>query len=193
MFELLRELGLFALPLPAEYGGTGSLLAGCIAVEEFGRVCYNTGYLLVVQWVAFGALHAAGNAEQKARFLPGLATARCVARSRRPKRRAARMFPGSGRARRALTAATGSTARRSGARIPMSPTSCSSARSAPAPTARTASTCSSSRKARRASASAARKTRWARAAFRRARCSSTTCSFPKPTAWVRRAARASSS
>ena len=59
---------------PAEHGGTGSLLAGCIAVEEFGRVCYNTGYLLVVQWVAFGALHAAGNAEQKARFLPGLAT-----------------------------------------------------------------------------------------------------------------------
>lgn len=74
MFELLKELGLFALPLPTEHGGTGSLLAGCIAVEEFGRVCYNTGYLLVVQWVAFGALHAAGNPEQKARFLPGLAS-----------------------------------------------------------------------------------------------------------------------
>jgi alkylation response protein AidB-like acyl-CoA dehydrogenase len=74
MFDLLRELGLFALPLPTEDGGAGSVLAGCIAVEEFGRVCYNTGYLLVVQWVAFGALHAAGNAEQKARFLPGLAS-----------------------------------------------------------------------------------------------------------------------
>jgi alkylation response protein AidB-like acyl-CoA dehydrogenase len=74
MFDLLRELGLFAVPLPAEYGGTGSLLSGCIAVEEFGRVCYNTGYLLVVQWVAFGALQAAGNGEQKARFLPGLAS-----------------------------------------------------------------------------------------------------------------------
>jgi alkylation response protein AidB-like acyl-CoA dehydrogenase len=73
MFALLKDLGLFALPLPAEHGGTGSLLAGCIAVEEFGRVCYNTGYLLVVQWVAFGALHAAGNEEQKARYLPGLA------------------------------------------------------------------------------------------------------------------------
>src|SRR5487761_633354 len=74
MFELLKELGLFALPFPAEYGGTGSLLSGCIAVEEFGRVCYNTGYLLVVQWVAFGALLAAGNDEQRARFLPGLAS-----------------------------------------------------------------------------------------------------------------------
>ena len=73
MFDLLKELGLFALPLPTEHGGTGSLLAGCLAIEELGRVCYNTGYLLVVQWVAFGALHAAGNAEQQARFLPGLA------------------------------------------------------------------------------------------------------------------------
>src|SRR5262249_47616104 len=74
MFDLLRGLGLFALPFPAEYGGTGSLLSGCLAVEELGRVCYNTGYLLVVQWVAFGALFAAGNDEQKARFLPGLAS-----------------------------------------------------------------------------------------------------------------------
>ncbi len=74
MFDLIKELGLFALPLPAEYGGTGSLLAGCIAVEEFGRICYNTGYLLVVQWVGFGALQAAGNDEQRARFLPGLAS-----------------------------------------------------------------------------------------------------------------------
>ena len=43
MFELLRELGLFTLPFPAEYGGTGSMLSACIAVEELGRVCYNTG------------------------------------------------------------------------------------------------------------------------------------------------------
>jgi alkylation response protein AidB-like acyl-CoA dehydrogenase len=74
MFDLLRELGLFALPFPAEYGGSGSIQSACIAVEEFGRVCYNTGYLLVVQWVAFGALLAAGNDEQKQRFLPGLAS-----------------------------------------------------------------------------------------------------------------------
>jgi alkylation response protein AidB-like acyl-CoA dehydrogenase len=74
MFDLLKGLGLFALPFPAEYGGTGDTLAACIAVEELGRVCYNTGYLLVVQWVAFGALLAAGTAEQKARFLPGLAS-----------------------------------------------------------------------------------------------------------------------
>ncbi|HEY2400638.1 MAG TPA: acyl-CoA dehydrogenase family protein [Steroidobacteraceae bacterium] len=73
MFDLLKGLGLFALPFPPEYGGTGDMLAACVAVEELGRVCYNTGYLLVVQWVAFGALLAAGTEEQKARFLPGLA------------------------------------------------------------------------------------------------------------------------
>ena len=49
MFDLLRELGIFTLPFPEEYGGQNSLLAGCVATEELGRVCYNTGYLLVVQ------------------------------------------------------------------------------------------------------------------------------------------------
>ena len=74
MFALLKSLGLFALPFPAEYGGTGSTLAACIAVEEFGRVCYNTGYLLVVQWTPFGAILAGGTDAQKQRLLPGLAS-----------------------------------------------------------------------------------------------------------------------
>lgn len=74
MFEMMKELGLFTLPFPAEYGGMNSTLGACIAVEEFGRVCYNTGYLLVVQWVPFGAILAGGTAEQKQRFLPGLAS-----------------------------------------------------------------------------------------------------------------------
>jgi acyl-CoA dehydrogenase len=74
MFELLKSLGLFALPFPTEYGGTGSTLAACVAVEEFGRVCYNTGYLLVVQWTPFGAILAGGTEAQKQRLLPGLAS-----------------------------------------------------------------------------------------------------------------------
>ncbi|MBN8904247.1 MAG: acyl-CoA dehydrogenase family protein, partial [Rhodospirillales bacterium] len=49
MFDLLREVGLFTLPYPSEHGGSGSLLSGCIAVEELGRLCYNTAYLLVLQ------------------------------------------------------------------------------------------------------------------------------------------------
>ena len=73
MFALLKELGLFTLPFPEAYGGAGSVMSACIAVEEFGRVCYNTGYLLVVQWTPFGAILEGGTDEQKARLLPGLA------------------------------------------------------------------------------------------------------------------------
>ncbi len=75
MFALLRELGLFALPLPAEYGGTGSMVSACIAVEELCRVCYNTAYLLVVQWTPFSAIMAGGTQAQRDRYLPKLANA----------------------------------------------------------------------------------------------------------------------
>lgn len=74
MFDLLRELGLFTLPFPESYGGTGSTVSACLAVEELARVCYNTAYLLVVQWTPFGAILAGGSMEQKQRLLPGLAT-----------------------------------------------------------------------------------------------------------------------
>jgi acyl-CoA dehydrogenase len=74
MFDLLKGLGLFTLPFPPAYGGTGSLLSACLAVEELGRVCYNTAYLLVVQWSPFGAILAGGDDEQRRRLLPGLAS-----------------------------------------------------------------------------------------------------------------------
>ncbi|MGK0559508.1 acyl-CoA dehydrogenase family protein [Bordetella bronchiseptica] len=74
MFALLKELGLFTLPFPEQYGGAGSMLSACLAIEEFGRVCYNTAYLLLVQWVPFGAILHGGTEEQKARLLPGLAS-----------------------------------------------------------------------------------------------------------------------
>lgn len=73
MFDLLRDLGLFTLPFPPEFGGSGSLLSACVAIEEFGRVCYNTAYLLLVQWTPIGAILAGGTEEQKQRYLPGLA------------------------------------------------------------------------------------------------------------------------
>ncbi len=74
MFDLLKQLGLFTLPFPQEYGGTHSMVSACLAIEEFGRVCYNTAYLLLLQWVPFGAILAGGTDEQKRRFLPGLAS-----------------------------------------------------------------------------------------------------------------------
>ena len=39
MFELLKELGLFGLPIKEEFGGSDSLVSACLAVEELGRVC----------------------------------------------------------------------------------------------------------------------------------------------------------
>ena len=74
MYDLLQQMGLFGLPIPPQYGGSGSLLSACIAVEELGRVCYNTAYLLVVQWAPFGAILAGGTEEQKERWLSGLAS-----------------------------------------------------------------------------------------------------------------------
>jgi alkylation response protein AidB-like acyl-CoA dehydrogenase len=73
MFDMLRELGLFTLPFEEKYGGSNSILSACIAIEEFGRICYNTAYLLVVQWVPFGAILAGGSETQKQKYLPGLA------------------------------------------------------------------------------------------------------------------------
>lgn len=74
MFDLLKSLELFMLPFPKDYGGADSMLTSCIAVEEFGRVCYNTAYLLVIQWVPIGAIIAGGSPAQKAKYLPGLAS-----------------------------------------------------------------------------------------------------------------------
>jgi hypothetical protein len=74
MFEALIELGLFALPFPEEYGGANSVLSSCIAVEELGRICYNTAYLLIVQWVPFGAILHGGSQAQKDKYLPALAS-----------------------------------------------------------------------------------------------------------------------
>jgi len=74
MFDLLREVGLFTLPFPAAYGGSDSLLSACVAIEELGRVCYNTAYLLLVQWSPIGAILAGGTEEQRQRLLPGLAS-----------------------------------------------------------------------------------------------------------------------
>ena len=74
MFEVLKELGIFTLPFPERYGGRDSLVTSCIAVEELNRVCYNTAYLLVVQWTPFGAIMAGGTEEQRNRYLPGLAS-----------------------------------------------------------------------------------------------------------------------
>ncbi|MBI2322939.1 MAG: acyl-CoA dehydrogenase family protein, partial [Chloroflexi bacterium] len=74
LFQMLREAGLLGLPIPEAYGGAGAgWLSGCIAVEEFARVCYNTAYLLIITWGPLGAILAAGSEEQKQQYLGPLA------------------------------------------------------------------------------------------------------------------------
>ena len=73
--ELLASQDILALPFPAEYGGLGGdLLSVCLAVEQLSRACATTGLILAVQELASLPLLLAGSDEQKARWLPRLAS-----------------------------------------------------------------------------------------------------------------------
>jgi alkylation response protein AidB-like acyl-CoA dehydrogenase len=75
MVELLREHDLFGLPFDEEHGGTGTgALMVLVAVEELSKVCATTGLLLAVQELGSLGLKLAGTEEQKARYLPRLAS-----------------------------------------------------------------------------------------------------------------------
>jgi alkylation response protein AidB-like acyl-CoA dehydrogenase len=75
MVELLREHDLFGLPFDEEHGGTatGALMV-LVAIEELSKVCATTGLLLAVQELGSLGLKLAGTDEQKARYLPRLAS-----------------------------------------------------------------------------------------------------------------------
>jgi alkylation response protein AidB-like acyl-CoA dehydrogenase len=75
MVELLREYDLFGLPFDEEHGGTGTgALMVLVAIEELSKVCATTGLLLAVQELGSLGLKLAGTDEQKARYLPRLAS-----------------------------------------------------------------------------------------------------------------------
>src|SRR5437868_4403051 len=73
--ELYREHGLFGLLFDERYGGTGTgTLLALIAIEEVSKVCATSGLILAVQELGSLGLKLAGNDEQKARYLPKLAS-----------------------------------------------------------------------------------------------------------------------
>ncbi|HKD33055.1 MAG TPA: acyl-CoA dehydrogenase family protein [Gaiellaceae bacterium] len=75
MVELLREHELFGLPFDEEHGGTGTgALMVLVAIEELSKVCATTGLLLAVQELGSLGIKLAGSDEQKARWLPKLAS-----------------------------------------------------------------------------------------------------------------------
>ncbi len=77
----MGDLGLFGLPFPVEYGGSGSgLLTLSIAIEEIARVDASLAITLEAG-VGLGAnpIYRYGTEEQKARWLPDLVAGRALA------------------------------------------------------------------------------------------------------------------
>jgi short/branched chain acyl-CoA dehydrogenase len=77
----MGELGLFGLPFPEEYGGSGAdFLTLCLAIEEIARVDSSLAITLEAA-VGLGAMpiFRFGTAAQKDKWLPGLATGEVLA------------------------------------------------------------------------------------------------------------------
>jgi alkylation response protein AidB-like acyl-CoA dehydrogenase len=71
----MADLGLFGLPFPEEYGGSGAdFLTLCLAIEEIARVDSSLAITLEAA-VGLGAMpvYRFGNEDQKQRWLPSLA------------------------------------------------------------------------------------------------------------------------
>src|SRR5450631_2437040 len=73
--EGMKEMGIFGLMIPEEYGGLGeSLLTYALCVEEIARGWMSVSGIINTHFiVAYMLLHH-GTAEQKQRYLPRMAT-----------------------------------------------------------------------------------------------------------------------
>ena len=79
--QKMGELGLFGLPFPEEYGGSGAdFTTLCIAIEELARVDQSVAITLEAG-VGLGAnpIYQFGTDEQRQRWLPDLAAGRTLA------------------------------------------------------------------------------------------------------------------
>jgi len=76
----LAELGLFGIIIPVEYGGAGmGTVASSIVVEEISKACAGTGVLLSAHGsLCVDPILRFGTAEQKKKYLPGLASGETV-------------------------------------------------------------------------------------------------------------------
>ena len=72
--EKMKEIGLFGIPMPKEYGGAGGdYLMYAMAVEELSKVCGTTGVILSAH-TSLGTwpIYRYGTSEQKEKYLPDL-------------------------------------------------------------------------------------------------------------------------
>ena len=73
--EGLKELGLFGLMIPEEYGGLGeSLLTYALAVEEISRGWMSVSGIINTHFIVAWMLLQHGTEEQKQKYLPRMAT-----------------------------------------------------------------------------------------------------------------------
>src|ERR671916_3267151 len=71
----LKELGIFGLMIPEEYGGLGeSLLTYALVVEEIARGWVSVSGVINTHFIVAYMIGQHGTAEQKERFLPRMAT-----------------------------------------------------------------------------------------------------------------------
>jgi acyl-CoA dehydrogenase len=80
LVRLARDMGLFGLTIPEEYGGSGLDLAGKCAIEEvMGRTNYGFATLIGNHTgISTTGIVALGNAAQKQKFLPRMASGEWV-------------------------------------------------------------------------------------------------------------------
>src|SRR4026208_2197944 len=73
--EGLKELGIFGLMIPEEYGGLGeSLLTYALAVEEIARGWMSVSGVINTHFIVAYLLRRHGTEEQKQKYLPKMAT-----------------------------------------------------------------------------------------------------------------------
>ena len=71
----MREMGLFGLTIPEEFGGLGeSLLTYALVVEELSRAWMSISGIVNTHFIVAYLVNQHGSAEQKARLLPKMAT-----------------------------------------------------------------------------------------------------------------------
>ena len=75
VIEELAEMGVFGLTIPEEHGGFGfSKTSMCVVSEELSRGYIGVGYLGTRSEIAAELILCGGTEEQKAKWLPGLAS-----------------------------------------------------------------------------------------------------------------------
>ncbi|HEY9311934.1 acyl-CoA dehydrogenase family protein [Williamsia sp.] len=73
--DKMREMGLFGLMIPEEYGGLGeSLLTYALCVEELARGWMSVSGVINTHFIVAYMIRQHGTPEQKAHFLPRMAT-----------------------------------------------------------------------------------------------------------------------